>query len=214
MDAGLHVLNQNSKIQIDSKYKGLCFDREVSGVGTWLLQVDLDKVYVLIPTRDGVGVESFTLNSNTPCYRFYGSCKVLVYSYDQSGGGSYGLQVFNTSNEIVFNSNKVQLKVIDYVYGKLAQRSNDIRDNHDILLTSKSYQTQSIGVVLGQVPVGLIWHKFTLKYSGITFCLNGSVIECRCRTFYTREQSPQNSFNSYPNVDTYSYLVIDVYGVD
>lgn len=215
-DYGLLVKNSIGNIQIDSTYRNLCFDRSVSGDGVWVLPVDLDKIYVLIPTTDGVSVEALTINNTTPCYRFYQSCTVLIYSYEQGAGvdlGEYGLHVFNSKREMVFNSNKVQFKILDYVYGSLFSRSNDIRDNYDTPLVSRGYDTQNIGVVLGQIPVGFAWHKFTTKYSGLCFLKNGNIIESRCRTFKQGRAGYQSDFNSYYNTDVFSYLVVDTTGV-
>ena len=108
MDAGISIYNEDRHIQIDSTYRNMCYEHSISGIGTWELAVNQDFVYVMSPPQGVlVGVAPFAKSDNAPYYRFYGSCTVHVYSLNQSGDtNGYGLQVFNQSNEMVFNSNR------------------------------------------------------------------------------------------------------------
>lgn len=217
MDAGISIYNEDSHIQIDSTYRNMCYEHSISGTGTWEMAVNQDLVYVMVPPQGVyVGVAPFAKSDNEPYYRFYGSCTVHVYSLNQSGGtNGYGLQVFNDSNEMVFNSNRVQLKILDYIYGNLAPVSIDIRDNADVLLNQKSYSTSSLGILIGQAPVGLHWYKQINKFSGMFFKIQGTTVEAKFMQMYTRSGSSiyLNSFDSYRNVDVYSYIVVDTTGI-
>ncbi len=218
MDAGITIYNENNNIQIDGNYKNMCYEYSVSGTGTWELAVNQDLVYVMSPPQGVlVGVAPFAKSNNEPYYRFYGSCTVHVYSMNQSGGSNgSGLQIYNQSGEIVFNSNKIQLKILDYVYGHLQPISLDIRDNANVLLNRKSYNSSSLGILIGQAPVGLNWYKQTQKFSGMFFMVQGGIVESRFMQMYIRSGYPiyLNSFDSYGNVDVYSYIVVDTTGID
>lgn len=214
MSAGITVYNENHNIQIDGNYKNMCYSHSVSGTGTWELAVNQDLVYVMSPPQGVlVGVAPFAKSDNEPYYRFYGSCTVHVYSMNQSGGSnSSGLQIYNQAGELVFNSNKIQLKILDYVYGHLQPISSDIRDNIDVLLNRKSYNTSSLGILIGQSPVGLHWFKQTQKFSGMFFMVQGGIVESRFKQMYIRNWGLLN-FDSYSNVDVYSYIVVDTTGI-
>lgn len=217
MDAGISIYTEDSHIQIDSTYQNMCYEYSISGTGTWEMAVNQDLVYVMVPPQGVfVGVAPFAKSDSAPYYRFYGSCTIHVYSLNQSGGtNGYGLQVFNESDKMVFNSNRVQLKILDYVYGQLQPLSTDIRDNADVLLNRKTYNTPSLGILIGQAPVGLHWYKQTIKYSGMFFRIQGNTVEAKFMQMYTRSGSSihVNSFDSYRNVDVYSYIVVDTTGI-
>ena len=217
MSAGITVYNTNHNIQIDGTYKNMCYEYSVSGVGTWELAVNQDLVYVMSPPQGVlVGVAPFAKSDTQPYYRFYGSCTVHVYSLNQgTGDNGYGLRIYNQAEEVVFNSNKVQLKILDYVYGHLQPISVDIRNNANILLKQKTYSTTSLGILIGQAPVGLNWYKQTNKFSGMFFKIQGNVVEARFMQMHTISGSHivLNSFDSYGNVDVYSYIVVDTAGI-
>lgn len=217
MDAGISIYTEDSHIQIDSTYQNMCYEYSISGTGTWEMAVNQDLVYVMVPPQGVfVGVAPFAKSDSEPYYRFYGSCTIHVYSLNQSGGtNGYGLQVFNESDKMVFNSNRVQLKILDYVYGQLQPVSIDIRDNADVLLNRKTYNTPSLGILIGQAPVGLHWYKQIIKYSGMFFRIQGNTVEAKFMQMYTRSGSSiyLNSFDSYRNVDVYSYIVVDIAGI-
>lgn len=217
MEAGISIYTEDDHVQIDGTYQNMCYDHSISGTGTWEMAVNQEYVYVMVPPQGVyVGVAPFAKSDTKPYYRFYGSCTVHVYSLNQSGGADgYGLQVFNQSDVMVFNSNRVQLKILDYIYGHLGPITRDIRVNVDVLLKQKSYNTSSLGILIGQAPVGLNWYKQVQKFSGMFFKVQGNTVEARFRQMYSRSGSMLvlNSYDSYWNVDIYSYIVVDTTGI-
>lgn len=217
MEAGISIYSEDNYVQIDSNYRNMCYEYSVSGTGTWELAVNQDLVYVMSPPQGTlVGVAPFAKSDNAPYYRFYGSCTIHVYSLNQSGGtNGYGLQVYNQSNEMVFNSNRLQLKILDYVYGHLSPISLNIQNNANVLLNQKSYNSASLGILIGQAPIGLNWSKQTHKFSGMFFKIQGNTVEARFMQMHSNSGYPitLNSFDSYGNVDVYSYIVVDTSGI-
>lgn len=220
MEAGLHVFNDTYNVQIDSNYKNLCYEYTLKGVGTdtiWEIAVDQNKIYILEPPQGVfVGVAPFAKSDTEPYYRIYGGAKVHVYGDNQSiRKTGAGLHVFNAAGTKVFDSDSIQLKILDYVYGYLGSVSQDIRDNYDYLLQSKYYNTSRLGILFGQTPVGLNWFKQTQKFSGCFFKTEGQSAELRFRQMYGKSGYPitANDFNSYWVSDMYSYIVVDITGV-
>lgn len=220
MDAGLQVLNDTHNIQIDSTYKNLCYGYTLNNIGTdttWEIAVDQNKLYILEPSQGVfVGVAAFAKSDTEPYYRIYGNAKVHVYTDRQTQNNTgAGLQVFNAQGSKVFDSDSIQLKILDYMYGYLGPVSQDIRDNYDYPLQDKTYNTNRLGVLLGQTPVGLNWYKQTQKFSGCFFKVENQGVALRFRQMHIINGYPveQNDFNSYWVSDMYSYIVVDITGV-
>ncbi|MFW1769736.1 hypothetical protein [Acinetobacter baumannii] len=220
MDAGLQILNDTLNFQIDSTFKNVCYEYTLNGIGAdtiWEIAVDQNKIYILEPPQGiFVGVAPFAKSDTEPYYRIFGGAKVHVYGDNQTTRNTgAGLQVFNGLGEKVFDSDNIQLKILDYVYGYLGPVSQDIRDNYDYLLQSKNYDTARLGILLGQTPVGLNWYRQTQKFSGCYFKTEGQNVELRFRQMYIKSGYPitMNSFNSYWVSDMYSYTVADITGI-
>lgn len=217
MPVGLKVININNHVQIDGQYKNLAYQSSVSGIGDWELEVNLDYIYVMSPQSGAyVGVAAITRNG-LPYYHFFGSCRVHIYSANQNTGRSgTGIRVFNEKKELVFNSSRVQLKILDYLFGDLGPRTSDIRYSPEILLHQKLYSKNSVGILLGQSPVGMHWYKQVQRYCGLCFNVDGGLVTCKYQQVYYREGRDinLNSFESYTNVNIYSFIVVDTTGID
>lgn len=226
MGDGIIIYNDNNNVQIDSTYKNMCFHSKmfknttysIRGKPVWDLAVNQNHVYVIVPKAGTlVGIAPFAKSDTQPYYHIFGPAHIITYSDDQSDLSiNSGVQVYNNAGQIVFNSNKVQLKIIDYLFGHLGDLSQDIRVSIDILLQKKTYiGHNNLGVLIGLSPVGLNWYKFMQRFSGLHFAIDGNTVECRYKQLVAGDTGSRlNDFHSYKVSDMYSYCVVDIEGID
>ncbi|MBV6853746.1 hypothetical protein P2C08_14090 [Xanthomonas perforans] len=133
MPAGLQIINSNGFIQIDETYRNLHFKRKgtattnvvapgVAGNSSVQIQISDVNAMMLIAVRCSslVSMTSYNINGSTVTVGLVVNARVGAtvdwYAFDtapQAAAATYGLQVFNASGQIVFDSAHSPMRVVD-----------------------------------------------------------------------------------------------------
>ena len=133
MSYGLTVYNQSNNVIIDSDYRNmvlrqkntLTFTPTQQSYGNVIVNVDRKSFslsnavnpIIFIKSSIGVGLTNITNSGSTYTWTISsntaGSCTVYIFDLIQSPQTTYGMQVFDASGSVVFNSDNQYMKVID-----------------------------------------------------------------------------------------------------
>lgn len=132
MEAGLQIYNTSGNVQIDSKFKNLAVIQkgEVQLIGTdveWTggakTKITVAGTNPLIAIQSTVRMRTRRLREANGSYSFYFNLsqnvtppKVKYWIFDEPVSvGTFGLQVFDQSAQLVFDSSREYMKVVGFI---------------------------------------------------------------------------------------------------
>lgn len=203
-DAGLVIYNEQSRVQIDSKYKNMCLHSKSQGT---LFRHGLEGIHAFNLENSSFDIRCFA-NASNECYY---STQVAVTDYYFNWdvpAATLGLEVYNSENERVFSSNSKPLKVLDFV-------SLDVNSlNLGSVCHSKNYNASKIAIVPSQIPYNFRRIRHNILLDSFSFLINGGHLEVSYKqvmSLYANKGSITISAAGSASFQPYgNFLVIDV----
>lgn len=223
MEAGLQIYNTTGNIQIDSKFKNLAIIKkgEVQLLGTdveWTggakTKINVAGTNPLIAIQSTVRMRTRRLKEANGTYSFYFNIsqnvappKVKYWVFDEpTSVGNSGLQVFDQSGQLVFDSSRGYMKVVGFInrtatftYFGTSQTYNYLSSSLAIVTCQQASRLEDTGG--GQNPETTIYSvtgstngKMVTVYDGPEWTVGGVLVSP-----YTRLQA--------------TLLIIDVSGM-
>lgn len=203
-EAGLIIYNDNSLIQIDSKYKNMCMHTKTQGN---LFRHGLGGIHAFNLENTSFDIRCFA-NASNECY-YSTQVDVTDYYFNWDVPAAFlGLEVYNSKNERVFSSNSKPLKVLDFV-------SLDVNSlSLGSVCHSKNYNVSKIAIVPSQIPYNFRRIGQNILLDSFSFLIRGGSLEVSYKevmSLYayrgssTASAASSSSFQPYGN-----FLVIDV----
>lgn len=135
MTAGFQVINDAGTILIDENYKNISMkDKrtvtigaagapQLFGANQFTVASCVSPVVFIQCSTGGCFVSGVTVSGGTATITVRGPAgvSVTVFTFDEPTVGSFGLQVYNASGQVVFDSSNKYARVVDVVSGTTAQ---------------------------------------------------------------------------------------------
>lgn len=203
-EAGLVIYNEQSRVQIDSKYKNMCLHTKALGK---LFRHGLGGIHAFNLENRSFDIRCFA-NAFNECY-YSTQVDVTDYYFNWDvPAASLGLEVYNSKNERVFSSNSKPLKVLDFV-------SLDVNSlNLGSVCHSKNYNVSKIAIVPSQIPYNFRRNRHYILLDSFSFLVSGGSLEVSYRevmSLYAYKGSSSISAASSSSFQPYgNFLVIDI----
>lgn len=168
MGDGLLIVNDNSKLQIDSTYKNMSLTGKVNQS---LFLHTLNNIYAF-RAPDGVpfSIRCFCDNGVDSYYEV--STDVISYNFGWAtipAANGIGVEIYNANEEIVFSSESKPLRVLDFVSMSIADVSGSI-------IFNRTYAGKDIAIIPSQIPYNWERNNQNLRGYSTIFTINGSNI--------------------------------------
>lgn len=129
---GIKIWNDKGSVQIDSSYRNIAYLKTLTfwdwaaGETYKEVPIDDDKWYVFepqrfsdtpIPVLMSYKVEGAYIQKT---YRIFNPCVIHVFGFVDivTTADPYGMRIYNTHNELVYDNSFLLFKVVDYIKGK------------------------------------------------------------------------------------------------
>ena len=168
MSDGLLIINDNSKLQIDSAYKNMSL---IGKVNQSLFLHSLNNIHAFkAPNGIPFSIHCFCDNG-VDCY-YEVSSKVLSYEFGWASiptANGVGIEIYNANREIVFSSESKPLRILDFVSMSIANVSGSV-------IFNKTYTGKDVAIIPSQIPYNWERNNQNLRGYSTIFTINGSNI--------------------------------------
>lgn len=206
MGDGLLIINDTSKLQIDSTYKNMSLIGKSSGN---LFQHTLNNIHAFkAPDNTSFSIRSYSDNS-VDCY-YELTTEVTSYDFGWTSipsSNGVGIEIYNPNSELVFSNQSKSLRILDFVSMNIANISGDA-------IFTKNYTGKTIAIIPSQIPYNWERNNQNIRGYSTIFTINGSSLSVTygiAKEWYAYKGSITGSaarndvFQPYVN-----FLVIDV----